>query len=197
MKIVFLSALFATVLLSSCSSDDDSTPEVEVPEEVITNVNIALINDADATDIVALAHVDLDGIGLGVDGVSTVSSSLTAGATYSGSFVITNALADDEDEMNVTAEIEELADEHQFFFVSEADLNLETEYNDLDDNNYPVGLDFALEAVGASEGVLRVVLRHEPNKAADGVSEGDITNEDEGESDFDIDFDIVIAEPSA
>lgn len=197
MKIVFLSALFATVLLSSCSSDDDSTPQVEVPEEVITNVNITLVNDADPTDIVALAHVDVDGIGLGELGTSTVSASLSAGATYTGSFDVVNALADDEEEMNVTAEIAELDDEHQFFFIPTADLNIETTYNDLDEDNYPVGLSFTVEAGDVSTGVLRVVLRHEPNKAAEGVSDGDITNENDGESDFDIDFDLMIADPSA
>ena len=142
-------------------------------------------------------HIDADGIGLGELGTSTTSGALTSGAIYTGSFDVVNALADDEEEMNVTAEIEELNDEHQFFFIPAADLNLETTYDDLDENNYPVGLSFTVEALDASTGALRVVLRHEPNKAAEGVSEGDITNEDEGESDFDIDFDIVIAEPSA
>ena len=58
MKVVFLSALFATILLSSCSSDDDPKTEVENQEEVITNFTVTLVS-GDKT--IELEAIDADG----------------------------------------------------------------------------------------------------------------------------------------
>ena len=190
-KLVFSLALLP--MLFSCSSDDDNGLDdtmVEVEEEVITNVDITLVNN-DTDEEVVLSFEDADGIGVGENGMVTSGGTLDANSTYTGSFVITNALEDED----ITAEIEELQDEHQFFFISDEDLaTVETTYNDLDSNEYPVGLDFSLETKEAVTGSLRVVLRHLPNKSAEGVSDGIITNEDSGSSDFDIEFPITVEE---
>ena len=190
MKIVFLSALFATVLLSSCSSDDDTGTTLELPEEVITNVNVTLTS-ADGTEV-ELLYADSDGFGLGEAGEATAAT-LEANTVYTGSFEILNELADEVEEMNVTAEIDELADEHQFFFEPLGGLDIaDFAYNDMDGNGYPVGLDFTITTGAASSGILTITLLHEPNKSAEGVSENDTTNEDQGESDFFIDFPITV-----
>ena len=190
-KLVFSLALLP--MLFSCSSDDDNGLDdtmVEVEEEVITNVDITLVNN-DTDEEVVLSFEDADGIGVGENGMVTSGGTLDANSTYTGSFAITNALEDED----ITAEIEELQDEHQFFFISDEDLaTVETTYNDLDSNEYPVGLDFSLETKEAVTGSLRVVLRHLPNKSAEGVSDGIITNEDSGSSDFDIEFPITVEE---
>ena len=47
-----------------------------------------------------------------------------------------------------------------------------------------------------SEGELEVLLLHEPDKFAEGVSEGDATNAG-GEVDIDVSFPITIAYPEA
>ena len=189
MKNFFKVMLIAFVTLTSCSSDDEPTPEVEVPEEVITNIDIALVSD---TETLILSYVDIDGIGFGETGITT-EGTLKANTTYKGAFTITNVLADEEEERNVTAEISELDDDHQFFFIAtNGDLDITITYDDLDDNGNPVGLFFTLTTGAISSGDFNVILRHEPNKTAEGVFEGDIANEDQGESDFDIIFPLLI-----
>ena len=206
MKSVFLSALFATILLSSCSSDDDPKTEVEIPEEVITDVEVLLTS---ASGDVTLAYDDEDGIGLGDAGAYIGDTELLANTIYTGAFEISNALAKEEGEEedhsddddghehgeDITEEIEELKEEHQFFFEASEGLNLTVTYDDVDDNGYPVGLEYTLETGEASSGTLTIILRHEPNKAGEGVSDGDITNENEGATDFLLEFPIEIVEP--
>ncbi len=59
----FLStAIFASALIFSCSSDDDSTPEPVLEEEVITTMTITL-QPADGGADVVLQTQDLDGDG--------------------------------------------------------------------------------------------------------------------------------------
>ena len=103
MKKLILS-LATVTLFFSCSDDDDVNPVVEIPEETITNVDVQLVSYSG--EMVTLSFVDADGISLGNPGsVVGGDSVLEANTEYIGSFAITNALADDEEEMNVTAEI--------------------------------------------------------------------------------------------
>ena len=195
MKKLILS-LATVALFFSCSDDDDVNPIVEIPEEVITNVDVTLTPD-NGGDPVVLSFVDTDGISFGEEGEIIAQSTLEANTTYRGAFSITNTLAEDEEEMNVTAEILELDNEHQFFFIPDVTSDLEITditYNDIDDNEYPVGLDFSFTTGAASSGDFNIVLRHEPNKSAAGVSDGDITNETDGSTDFDLFFPIVVEE---
>ena len=60
--IKFLStAIFASALIFSCSSDDDSTPDQVVEEEVITTMTITLQPFDDQISSVILQTQDLDG----------------------------------------------------------------------------------------------------------------------------------------
>ena len=190
-KGTFLTSLILSVFLFTSCSDDDDTPVAVNEEEVITTLTVTLVPEGGGTPVI-LQTRDLDGDGPNAP-VITVDN-LSSEVTYNGSIVLLNETVNPPE--NITTEVEEEADEHQFFFIPTADLNIETTYNDLDEDNYPVGLSFKVEANTVSSGVLRVVLRHEPNKSAEGVSDGDITNENNGESDFDIDFDIEITEVS-
>ena len=193
MKKLVLSIFALGLIFVSCSDDDNDSLDdtmVEVEEEVITDVEVTLVNDITDEEVV-LVFEDADGIGVGENGMVVSGGTLDANSTYTGSFLITNALEDED----ITEEIEEFQDEHQFFFISDDDLaSVESEYNDMDSNGYPVGLDFTITTTDAATGILRIVLRHEPNKSAEGVSDGDITNEDSGSSDFDIDFPITVEE---
>ena len=92
---------------------------------------------------------------------------------------------------NVTTEIQEEALDHQFFFQSSIS-NLNIAYNDVDANGNPIGLSSTLstDSVAAS-GTITITLRHEPNKSANGVSGGDITNAG-GETDIEVVFPIDV-----
>jgi len=185
-------ALIALINFTSCSSDDDSVPEVINEEEVITTVNITLVPETG--DTVILSSQDLDGDGPNPPVVS-VSGSLQAGMLYSGSIELLNETVTPAEVVN--EEIQEEADEHQFFYQVTSSLNATITYTD-SENQYlsngsqnPVGISFNLQAGAASTGKFTATLIHEPSKEAEGVSDGDITNAG-GESDVAQTFDITI-----
>ena len=64
-------------------------------------------------------------------------------------------------------------------------------YEDEDGDGNPIGLETTMITGDPSTGTLTVILRHEPDKNADGVSDGDITNAG-GETDIEVDFPVVI-----
>tara|TARA_B100001059_G_scaffold146015_1_gene145953 strand:- start:829 stop:1323 length:495 start_codon:yes stop_codon:yes gene_type:complete len=163
-------------MFTSCTDDSDPVNE----EEVITTMTVTLTPDTGGTDVV-LQTRDLDGEG-GEDPTVTVSGPLTSGVSYSGSIVILNEI----DNENITEEIEEEDDEHQFFFVVGSGLDVTTSYDDQDGNGNPVGLSFTLTAGSASGGDFTVTLRHEPTKPNTGI------NDAGGETDIEETFVITI-----
>ncbi len=188
---------FATAaLLFSCSSDDTLDPELENEEELITDFDITL--SAAGLDDVVLSADDPDG-DEEIDSIT--GGTLVANTVYTGSITLTNELAEDDEDPNVTAEIQEEDDEHQFFFIpvtmdAEGNLlddvlDITTTYLDFDDDGNPLGLSFTLTTGEAAVGDFRIVLRHELDKNAEGVSDGDITNAG-GSTDISVDFPIVI-----
>ena len=178
----FLSTtIFATALIFSCSSDDDSTPEPVLEEEVITTMTITLTADGQAD--VILQTQDLDGDGPDLP-VVTVSGDLSENTMYSGSIVLLNETEDPAE--NITEEIEEEALEHQFFYTIGNGLNAETDYNDADSDGNPIGLDFVLSTNSVSSGSITFTLRHEPTKPNMGIEDA------RGETDIEATFDIAI-----
>jgi hypothetical protein len=77
---------------------------------------------------------------------------------------------------DVTEEIEEEDEDHQFFFQVSAALKLTHSYDDQDGNGNPVGLTNKITTGASSSGTLTLTLRHEADKSASGVAAGDITN---------------------
>lgn len=60
-------------------------------------------------------------------------------------------------------------------------------YADADANGKPIGLKTILNTGGASSGTLKIILRHQADKNAAGVSNGNPTNAG-GETDIEVDF---------
>ncbi|MBA3987215.1 MAG: type 1 periplasmic binding fold superfamily protein, partial [Flavobacteriales bacterium] len=113
----FLAFFFtAALLLASCSSDDDNEPINE--EEVITTLTASLTTPDGPT--ILLTYRDLDGDGPNPP-VITVSGSLLPNATYTGSMILLNETESPVED--ITEEIKEEDDEHQFFFQVGAGLN--------------------------------------------------------------------------
>jgi len=166
-KLNYLAFAIVTILgLSSCSNDNDG-PANE--EEVITTVTTTLTS---GVNTITLTSRDLDGDGPDAP-VVTVSGPLAANSTYNGNVLFLNELASPPE--NISTEVAEEGDEHQVFFQAAANIGTFT-YTDADVNGKPIGLSFTLQTGNAASGTLTVTLRHEPNKNASGVSEGDITN---------------------
>jgi len=178
----FAFLIIATLLFSACDKDD---PEEVLEEELITTLNYTLTPSNGGTAI-TLSFEDLDGDG-GNDPKIT-GGTLAANQSYVGTMELLNASESPAE--NVTLEIDEEDEEHQFFFQSNV-ANLSVAYNDKDANGNPVGLSSILTTGDAASGSITITLRHEPAKSASGVSNGDITNAG-GETDIEVIFPINV-----
>ena len=174
--------LIAAVTLTSCDKDD---PDVPNEEELITTLIYTLTPDGGGT-AVEFRFTDLDGDGGDAPVIS--NGTLAANTTYSGAVTLLNEAETPAED--ISEEVEEEDEEHQLFFTVTT-ANATVAYADADADGNPVGLATTLTTTGASTGTLMVTLRHEPNKAAAGVSTGDITNAG-GETDIEVTFDVTV-----
>ncbi|MBK6265562.1 hypothetical protein JKA74_10980 [Marivirga sp. S37H4] len=173
--------LAAVFFFSQCDTED---PEPENEEELITTVTLTFSPAGDGEDVLFRVY-DEDGDGP-IEPVYT-NGILEANTTYTVAVEVLN----EEEGEDITEEILEEDEEHQFFFRTSNGLNLEFAYNDTDGDGNPIGLSTVFVTGEASEGTLTVTLRHEPNKEAEGVKSGDIANAG-GETDVEAVFDVVI-----
>ena len=179
-------ALISFIGFTSCSSDDEATFVNE--EEVITTLTATFTPTAGGETVV-LTSRDLDGDGPEAP-VLTVIGDFVAGATYNGGVTFLNETESPAE--NITEEVHEESDEHQIFFQQNG-LGTFT-YTDQDVNNNPVGLNFTFVATDTpTTGNITITLIHEPNKNAEGVSEGDITNA-AGSTDATATFEVAVVE---
>ena len=146
-----------------------------------------IILEADENNIIVFSSRDLDGDGPNPPVVDDVT--LAANTTYSGFIGFSNETVSPAE--NITEEVAEEAEEHQIFYQTSAGLNLTTTYTDMDADGNPVGINFNLTTGQSSNGSFTVILRHEPNKNASGVSDGVITNAG-GETDVSQTFSVTI-----
>ena len=185
-RLLVFNFIMATAIIAlSCSSDDNPVPVNE--EEVITTMTLTLVPQGGGDNVV-LQTRDLDGDGPNPP-VVTVSGDFSSNTSYDGSIVLLNETESPAED--ITEEVEEEADEHQFFFQLGGTIDVTAAYADTDDNGNPIGLSFTLSAGDASNGTLTVILRHQPDKDATGVSDGDITNAG-GETDIEQTFQVSI-----
>jgi hypothetical protein len=181
-KVKFLAtAIFVTVLFVSCSNDDD-TPVPVNEEEVITTLTVTLTPNGIGTAI-TLQTRDLDGDGPNAP-VITVSGDLTAGVLYNGSIVLLNETESPAED--ITEEVQEEAEEHQFFYTTGGEIDLTTDYSDFDGDGNPLGTQFALTAGAASSGTLTFTLRHDLTKPNTGLGDAG------GETDIAATFNVTV-----
>ncbi|GAL72302.1 hypothetical protein JCM19302_47 [Jejuia pallidilutea] len=176
---------YYTTFISSCSDDD--TPVIINEEEVITTMTVTLTPSTGGSAII-LKTQDLDGDGPNAP-VVTVSGNLAASTVYSGAIELLDEL-DPNDVEDITEEVKEEDDEHQFFF-SATNAIATFDYNDEDDDGNPIGLSFTLTTGASGTGTITVTLIHEPLKNASGVSEGNIENAG-GEEDIVATFPVTV-----
>ena len=176
--------LFSLLFFAACDNDDPDDPEVE--EEVITTL-ILTLTPPSGNNPITLSFTDEDGDGGNVPVIST--DTLAPNVTYSGVITLLNESISPAE--NIGDEVSEDAEEHQFFFDTSDGLNAIVSYEDEDADGNPVGLETTVTTGDASTGTLTVILRHEPSKDNDNVSDGDITNAG-GETDIEVDFPVII-----
>lgn len=176
--------LAGALAFSACDDDDDPTPVNE--EEVITTATLTLSPAVGGGIPVMMSFRDLDGDGGNAPIIT--GGTLAANISYNYTLVLLNEQATPAE--NITTEVEEEGDEHQFFFRPTG-VNLSHSYGDVDENSRPIGITGTLTAGAASTGTLTVTLRHEPNKTAEGVLAGNITNAG-GETDIEVIFPVTV-----
>jgi hypothetical protein len=179
-RILFLAAAVA-IGFTSCKKDDPETPDHgdDHEEELITTLIYTLTS---ANDTAVFTFRDVDGDGGNPPEIT--EDSLLANTMYTGSVTLLNESETPAED--ITEEIEEEAEEHQFFYQLSG-TNVTIAYDDVDADGNPVGLLTTVQADSSGHNNLTVTLRHEPNKDAAGVSDGDITNAG-GETDIEVMF---------
>lgn len=180
---IFLIASFS--FATSCSSDD---PEPVNEEELITTVTVTFTGTGTTTGSVVATFRDIDGPGGNAPEI-TNPVTLQANGTYSVRVEFLNEAESPVED--ITEEVSEEADEHQVFFVASSGLNFNYAYGDTDADSRPLGLLGTVTTGAASSGTLEVILIHEPNKTAQGVSAGNPANAG-GETDINVSFNIAI-----
>jgi len=184
LKTVITTVLLVTFVLSSCKKKKDD-PIIPNEEEVITSLNYTLSPNGGGTPVV-LSFQDLDGDGGNAPIIT--GGTLDSNKTYTGSLVLLNE--QENPAGDITAEILEEDEDHQFFFKTNI-AGLTVAYSDQDEDGNPVGLQSTATTAGTGNGTVTVILRHEPNKSATGVVNGDITNAG-GETDIEVTFNVTV-----
>lgn len=182
--IKLLAVLFiSTLTITSCSDDN---PEVINDDEVITTMTIELTPNGGGDKVTILSD---DKDGEGSDAPEVIGGNLTANTTYNAVIKLENRLESPAED--ITKEVSEEADEHQFFYSATGVSGTFAYAGDNDANGNPVGINFTVTTGDAGTGTYVVTLRHEPSKSATGVKEGDITNAG-GETDIQVTFPITV-----
>ena len=180
MKFFKYALLASTLIFASCSDDDDNAPDPVNEEEVITTLTVTLES---GSDTVVMQYQDVDGDGPDAATV-TVSGPPSDNTSYNGSIVLLNETESPAE--NVTEEIEEEDDEHQFFYTIGSGLDVDTEYANFDGDGNPLGTMFVLNTGIPSSGGLTFTLRHEPNKPNSGLENAG------GSTDIEVTFDVTV-----
>lgn len=156
------------LIVTGCSKDKD---KVANEEELITTVALSFTEPENPTNSFTVVFRDVDGEG-GNPPSEFGEIVLKPNTTYVCSVSLLNESVSPS--QMITKEIEEEADDHEFFFLPEGAIITITK-TDMDSRNLPLGLRSSWVTGAASTGTVRVVLKHKPgNKAAgDSVTKGD------------------------
>lgn len=192
LKHIYFLLVFSLGILGAC--DDNEEPEPENEEEEITTLNLTFTPQGGGT-VVNASWKDLDGDGGNAPEISDIT--LENNKTYLLEIELLNE--NETPAEDITEEVKEEAAEHQFFYggtavftnyINVAYADKESDYPPNTGDN-PVGLKGTISSIKAGNGTFQIVLKHEPDKDATGVSDGDITLSG-GETDIDVSFNMTI-----
>jgi hypothetical protein len=187
-------AFFALSFFTACESDD---PVIENDAEVITDV-ILNFQELDATGnlvgaVTTFSASDPQGIEVGA--TPTIDNvTLTKGKTYQLNIEVRNSIENED----ITEEILEEGDEHQFFFLGTAFVGspvLTYQYDDLSGELIGVqGIVTVAASPGFNNANMRIILRHDLDKNFPGATNPSFENfvQAGGESDLDITFPLIL-----
>jgi hypothetical protein len=179
-----------SMLASACRPEEEEDNQHnnanQNEEELITTVRTSF-TQVGGGHSAEFSWVDIDGDG-GSAPVIT-GDTLLVGTSYNATLLLLNESVSPAD--TVSNEVADESEAHQFFFSTTGGSLTWASYGDTDSNGLPVGLLSTWVAMGAGSGGITIILRHEPNKSAAGVSGGDITNAG-GETDIEVVIPYVV-----
>lgn len=178
---------------ASCESED---PEKENEGEVITDVTLKFqeLNGSNALVGEILSFKASDPQGIEVGKTPTVQSiSLTKGKKYQMTIEVSNSIEGED----ITQEILEEAEEHQFFFLGQVFDSSFFSIQYADAGGIALGVKTTIivsSSTGTNNSNMRVVLRHDLDKNFPGASNPNFANfvQAGGESDLDITFPVIL-----
>jgi hypothetical protein len=185
---------FAALAFTSCESDD---PVIENDQEVITDVTLSFqeLNAAGNPVGAVTTFKASDPQGIEVGTAPTIDNvTLTKGKTYSMKIDVRNSIENED----ITKEIIEEADEHQFFFVGSAFVGSPVlTYQYADPSGELIGVEGKVTvstSPGLNNATMRIVLRHDLDKNFPGATNPNFENfvQAGGESDLDIAFPLIL-----
>jgi hypothetical protein len=163
----------AAGLLSACDKDDE---EPHNEGELITTVTLTM-QEAGTANTVTATFRDPDGEGGNVP-TQFDEIVLKPNTVYNTTISLLDESKTPAE--NIGEEIEEEADEHQFFYTPTSGLNVTVAYDDQDSKNLPLGLKTRVTTGAASTGKLKVTLKHQPGTKNNNIATG--------ETDVELDF---------
>ena len=198
-SLLFLVALLCMGLLVNCSEDEDPTPSDDNEEEEVISQVILTFTPDNGEEAITATWFDADGEGEGNPTIDEIE--LEEEVTYVMTMTLANTLGTEDED--ITAEIDEEADDHMFFFSftdgafsdPDGDGNVDNRadtvnYNDQDSNGLPIGLSTTWTTEHLEdEGTFTVVLKHQPDGLKTASSDVNI-----GSTDVNITFPLHIEE---
>ena len=185
-------ALFSILAITSCSKDEVIAVNTE---EVITTIKIVFTPVGNGNPV-TLTYRDLDGEGP-LPAIISPSATFMMNKTYNGEVTVLNESV--VPAKDITEEIQTEALDHQLFYQKTGTLSafnytpIGIAPSNFDSNGKPIGLKTIFVTTTAATGTLRITLRHEGNKSAANVANGDITNAT-GATDFEITFNGLVVQ---
>lgn len=188
----------AIPFLFACEGNDDDPHHDHNHDEgeLITLLGITLINPA-TNDSTYAVFSDPDGPGGNAPTITPINLKFTGQNDQYLAYVEVLDTSNPNDIEDITEEIIEEADSHQFFYIpdTEAAGVVNVSYDAgaaTDSNGNPIGIHTVWDVSGlTSQGEITIVLRHSPNKGGAGVSNGDIANAG-GDTDIEVTFPLII-----
>ncbi|MBL7820139.1 MAG: type 1 periplasmic binding fold superfamily protein [Saprospiraceae bacterium] len=178
----FIYLFGAIASLLSCADD---TPIVN-ESELITSMYMVM-ETPNGSDSVVFSFKDLDGDGGNPPVI--FAPKLKSNTLYQTSLRLLNESVSPP--IEITDEIVSEGTDHQFFYTPSGQANLQISYLDFDSLGYPIGTKTNILTGNAGSGLLKISLKHLPEKKASGVQNGNITNSG-GETDIELTFDLVL-----
>lgn len=163
---------------TSCDFSHD-----ELYEEPITSA--LFVMTPDNGNAVVLSYLDRDGEGGQPAIINT--GSLLPNTEYQAQLLLNTLGKHIIDSTSIARNPEN----YQVFFLPQNGLELQTEYLDLDENGFPVGLNSSIATKHECEGRLTIIIKRNPNKAADGVAVGNLANAG-GKTSFEVTFEMTV-----